>query len=191
MGCYVQAALCDATFHPRTERYHRSALLEVFSCRDGRWFMLSMVNQAREWPLLAACVGRPEWVDDPRFATPEARTANAAELTRGLEEIFITRCWLDWRARFMASGITFGPIAEPADHIDCPQVEANGLLPAFAGSSGLRTVDSPIRVAGTTKAPPRMAPRIGQHTRAILGEIGLKKVEIDRMAEAGAIEIQD
>ncbi len=189
MGCYVQAALCDAKFHPRSQRYHRSALLEVFRCRDDRWFMLSIVNHTREWPLLAACVGHPEWTSDARFSTPEARSANAAQLTRALEEIFAGRDWSDWRARFMASGITFGPIAEPADHIACPQVEANGLLPALAGASGLRTVDSPIRVAGAAKIPPRMAPRIGEHTRAILAELGLTPPEIERMAQNGAVEI--
>ena len=191
MGCFLQAALCDATFHPRTQRYQRSALLEVYRCRDGRWFMLSIVNHTREWPLLAACVGRPEWVEDPRFASPQARQVHAEELTRGLEEIFARHDWNEWRERFLASGITYGPIAEARDHLDCPQVEANGLLPAFAGASGLRTVDSPIRVADAPKVPPRMAPQIGQHTRAILAELGLSAMQIEGMAASGAVEILD
>jgi crotonobetainyl-CoA:carnitine CoA-transferase CaiB-like acyl-CoA transferase len=189
MGCYLQATLCDATFHPRTQRYQRSALLEVYRCRDDRWFMLSMVNHVREWPLLAACVGKPEWASDPRFETAEGRAANAEVLTRGLEEIFLRHDWDVWRTRFLASGITYGPIAEPADHVDCPQVEANGLLPAFAGSSGLRTVDSPIRLADEPKVTPRMAPNIGEHTRAILDELGLSAAQIERMAKSGAVEI--
>ena len=191
MGCYVQAALCDAKFQPRTQRYHRSPLLEVFRCRDERWFMLSIVNQVREWPLLAACVGHPEWTSDARFATVEARAANAETLTREMEEIFARHDWSEWRARFMASGITYGPIAEPADHLDCPQVEANGILPELAGANGLRTVDSPIRVADVTKVTPRMAPRIGQHSRAILSELGLTPQQVDAMAKAGAVEIRD
>jgi crotonobetainyl-CoA:carnitine CoA-transferase CaiB-like acyl-CoA transferase len=191
MGCYLQAALCDAKFHQRTQRYHRSALLEVYRCRDDRWFMLSMVNHTREWPLLAACIGRPGWANDPRFATPEARTANAGHLTRALEEIFIADDWDAWRTRFLASGITYGPIAELTDHLDCPQVEANGLLPAIAGASGLRTVDSPIRVAGAPKVTPRMAPHIGEHTLAILGELGLTTIEIEAMADSGAVEFPD
>jgi len=191
MGCYLQAALVDATFQPRAERYHRSALLEVYRCRDHRWFMLSMVNQAREWPLLAACVGKPEWAADPRFATPEARASNADQLTRGLEHIFLERDWHDWRDRFMAAGITFGPIAEPQDHRDCAQVAANGLLPAFEDLAGVRTVDSPIRVVDEPKVAPRMAPRIGQHSLKILRELGISAGEIESMRESGAVSVED
>ena len=191
MGCYLQAALVDATFQPRAERYHRSALLEVYRCRDHRWFMLSMVNQAREWPLLAACVGKPDWAADPRFATPEARASNADQLTRGLEHIFLERDWHDWRDRFMAAGITFGPIAEPQDHRDCAQVAANGLLPAFEDLAGVRTVDSPIRVVDEPKVAPRMAPRIGQHSLNILRELGISAGEIESMRESGAVSFED
>ena len=187
VGCYLQAHLCAAEFQPRVERYRRSALLETFRCRDGRWFMFSMVNHAREWPLLATCVGRPEWIDDPRFVSPEARTANAEALTRSLEEIFLTRDWHDWRARFMAAGITYGPISEIGDHVDCPQVAANGLLPEIAGMNGLRTVDSPIRLDDEIKTTPRLAPSVGEHSLAILEELGLSQDDVERMRASGAV----
>jgi crotonobetainyl-CoA:carnitine CoA-transferase CaiB-like acyl-CoA transferase len=131
-------------------------------------------------------VGKPEWINDPRFATPEARTENAEELTRALEEIFLKRDWPEWRQIFTEAGITFGPIAEVADHISCPQVAANGLLPAFADGGGIRTVDSPIRLAGEIKTQPRIAPDIGQHSHAILRELGLSQSEVAKMFESGA-----
>ena len=187
VGCYLQARLCDAEFLPRVERYYRSPLLETFRCRDERWFLLSIVNQVKEWPLLARCVGHPEWIDDPRFAEPEGRTANAEGLTRALEEIFLTRDWHDWRTRFIEAGITFGPIAELEDHVDCPQVAANGLLPEIAGMSGLRTVDSPIHVKGEAKQTPRAAPAVGEHSQRILEELGLAASEIERLKKAGAV----
>ena len=191
MGCYVQAALCGATFQPRTPRYKRSALLEVYRCRDDRWFMFSMVNQQREWPQLLACVGKPEWERDPRFATQEGRLAHCEELTRALEDIFAGRDWEYWKALFLERGVTFGAIAEPQDHFDCPQVAANGMLPELAGMNGLRTVDSPIRIDGETKVAPRKAPRIGEHTNAILVELGYSADEVGRMSEGGAVEIAE
>jgi len=191
VGCYLQAALCDAEFLPRVERYHRSPLLETFRCRDERWFLLSIVNQVREWPLLATCVGHPEWIDDPRFATPEGRTANAGELTRAFEVIFATRDWHDWRTRFIEAGITFGPIAELEDHVDCPQVAANGLLPEISGMDGLRTVASPIHLKGETKTTPRKAPYVGEHSQRILEELGLSGSEIERLKTTGAVAIAE
>lgn len=187
MGCYLQAALCGATFQPRTPRYRRSALLEVYRCRDDRWFMFSMVNQQREWPLLLACIGKPDWESDPRFATPEARLAHAEALVRALEDIFAGEDWEHWKALFLEKGVTFGPIAEPQDHLDCPQVAANGLLPGFDGMDGLRTIDSPIRIDGEAKVTPRMAPRIGEHTDAILRELGYSAADAERLKASGSV----
>ncbi|MEQ8266051.1 MAG: CoA transferase [Parvibaculum sp.] len=183
---WMQAVLCDADFSVRLRRGQRGALTELYKCRDGRWFMLAMLNQAREWPLFASCIGRTEWLGDPRFATPEARKANAPELVLLLEEIFVTADWADWRERFVTAGITFGPIAQPSDHLDCPQVAACGLLPEITDAAGLRTIDSPIRIAGEDKTAPRRAPGIGEHTRDILASFGFSAADIDRMIRSGA-----
>ena len=155
-------------------------------CRDGRWFMLALLNYLREWPLLAGCIGHPEWVDDPRFPTPEARKENATILLKSLEDIFVTADWPEWRERFTEAGITFGPIAQPDDHLHCQQVAANNMLPEIDGAGGLRTIDSPIRLANEEKVAPRRAPSIGEHTRGILSGIGVAEADIDKMIASGA-----
>jgi len=107
----------------------------------------------------------------------------------GIVAFFLTRDWHDWRQRFIEAGITFGPIAELEDHVDCPQVEANGLLPKIADMGGLRTVASPIHLKDEMKTTPRRAPRVGEHSQRILEELGLSKSEIERLKAAGAVEI--
>ena len=184
-GCYMQAVLCGADLSIRLQRGQRGAVTEIYRCKDDRWFMLAMLNQAREWPLLLECIGKPEWASEPRFATPQERRANAPELLRELEQVFLARNWLEWRALFLKAGITYGPIAQPADHVQCPQIAANDMLPEFADEAGLRTVDSPIRIAGETKQRPQMAPAIGEHTRAVLSEFGVAARDIDRMIAEG------
>lgn len=185
-GCWMQAAICDADFSVRLQRGMRGALTEIYPCKDNRWFMLVLLNQQREWPLLCDAVGRPEWQSDPRFATPDLRKQNTPALITLLEDVFKTRDWAEWRGIFQKAGITYGPIAQSGDHLSCPQVEANGMLPEFAGEDGLRTVDSPIRIAGVDKPKPRMAPAIGEHTRTILAELGCSQTEIDGLIAAGA-----
>ena len=185
-ACYMQAALCDADMSVRLERGMRGPLTELYACKDGRWFMLVLLNQAREWPLLLDCIGKPEWASDPRFLTPTDRRTNAPALLHELEKIFATRDWLDWRAIFVKAGITFGPIARPADHMSCPQVAANNFLPEFADEKGLRTIDSPFHLAGETKQTPHMSPAIGQHTSNILAEVGLGAAEIKQLIDEGA-----
>lgn len=183
---WMQAVLFDADFSIRPRRGERGALTELYRCRCGRWFMLAILNYTREWPLLAESIGKREWLDDPRFATHEARLAHAAELVVLLDEVFRTRDWPNWQVAFQNAGITFGPIAQSVDQLDDPQVRANDFLPEIAGTQGLRTVDSPIYVAGEKKNTPKRAPAIGEHTRAVLGDLGFDEAAIERMIAAGA-----
>ncbi|HWF77546.1 MAG TPA: CoA transferase [Caulobacteraceae bacterium] len=171
-GCQVQAALCDLELVPRGERGQRNPMVEYYETADGRAFTLAIVNAPREWPLLAAAVGKPEWLDDELFATPVARFQNADLLTTLLSEIFAAEPWSHWDARLSAAGITFGLVGRITDHPSDPQLEANRLLPEFVDGLGLKTLDSPFQIVGETKVPPRMAPDIGQHTVQIIEEFG-------------------
>jgi len=171
-GCQVQAALCGLELPPRGERGTRSPLVEFYETADGRHFNLVLVNAPREWPLLARALGRQEWLDDPRFATPTARMENAKILTTLLSETFLAQPWTHWHALLSETGITFGFVGRIADHASDPQIAANDLLPEFVDGGGLKTLDSPFQIAGETKLLPRMAPRVGQHTRLLREEFG-------------------
>ena len=71
-------------------------------------------------------------------------------------------------------------MASVYDHLSDDQIDANGLFPQIE-DSWLRTVDSPFQIQGETKAPPRMAPEIGEHTRALLTELGCSPAELDAL----------
>jgi formyl-CoA transferase len=147
-------------------------MVEYYETSDGRAFMLAIINAPREWPLLVAALGRPEWLDDPLFASPLSRFQNADLLTALLSEIFAAEPWSVWDRRLSEAGITFGLVGRITDHPSDPQLDANHLLPEFVDGLGLKTLDSPFQVVGVAKAPPRMAPAIGQHTDQILEEFG-------------------
>jgi formyl-CoA transferase len=180
-GCQVQAALCGYELMARPRRGERGALNERYRAGDAREFIVSSTNPARDWPLLAAAVGHGEWLTDPLFATPEARLANGPVLVGRFDEIFAERPFDHWAKVLSDGDVTFGIVGSVYDHIADEQIEANGLFPQFV-DSWLRTVDSPFHVAGEDKAPPRMAPGIGEHTRALLTEFGCSPAEIDALA---------
>jgi len=82
----VQAALCGAKVEPRPAREDAvSALANVYRCADGRWFLLNLVQDERDWPPLLAALGRPDLGADPRFATGPARRAHARALVQALD----------------------------------------------------------------------------------------------------------
>jgi crotonobetainyl-CoA:carnitine CoA-transferase CaiB-like acyl-CoA transferase len=183
-SCQVQGALCGYELTGRGPRGSRGAMTESYTTLDGRDFILVTTNPARDWPLLARCLGHPEWLEDPRFATPMERFANGAILVGLLEAIFATDVWEAWRDRLNAGGVTFGIVAKVDDHIADAQLDANAMLPEFVDGYGLRTVDSPFHLDGETKLAPRMAPSIGQHTREILEEFGVSAADIEVLAAA-------
>jgi crotonobetainyl-CoA:carnitine CoA-transferase CaiB-like acyl-CoA transferase len=180
-GCQVQAALCGYELTARPERGARGALNEIYRAADDRWFIVASTNPARDWPLLAKAAGHAEWLDDPLFATPEARLANAPLLVSRFDETFAEQPFEHWAQVLSAGDVTFGIVGAVYDHLADDQIEANGLFPEIEGS-WLRTVDSPFQVAGEAKAPPRMAPAIGEHTRELLAEFGCSPAEIDALA---------
>jgi len=181
-SCQVQAALCGYELTGRPARGARGVMGEAYKTADGRAFILTTTNPARDWPLLARAMGHPEWLQDARFATPADRMANIAALVGLLDELFAGDTWEVWRARLEAGGVTFGIVGRVDDHIADPQVLANDLLPEFEDGYGLRTVDSPFQILGEEKLAPKMAPSIGQHTRQILEECGLAAAEIEALA---------
>jgi len=187
-SCAVQAALCGVPLAPRPPRGQRGAMGEMYQCKDGRWFILAIANPGREWPLLCGALGHPEWIDDPRYATPEQRFAQAPQMTAMFEAIFATQDWAHWRDVLTNATVTFGAVGRIHDHADDPQIAANNFLPAFADNPALRTIDSPFAIAGEAKAQPLMAPDIGADTSPILEECGMSERAIAAMLARGAAE---
>ena len=180
-GIYNQAALCGANFVENTGRGTKGALAEKYKCKDGRWFILVMLNEEREWPLLLKCLKRKDVNDDKRFNTRESRAKNSLELMKILDEEFLSKDWGQLRELFEKSGVTFGSISEPYDHINDQQISDNEFFTKFTDKEDLLTVDSPIFMKDEKKRKPQTAPEIGEHTRQILEELNYDKNEIDKL----------
>ena len=180
-GIYNQAALCGANFVENTGRGTKGALAEKYKCKDGRWFILVMLNEEREWPLLLRCLKREEVNDDKRFNTREGRAKNSLELMKILDEEFLSKDWGQLKELFEKSGVTFGSISEPYDHINDQQISDNEFFTKFTDKEDLLTVDSPIFMKDEKKRKPQTAPEIGEHTRQILEELDYNETEIDKL----------
>ena len=180
-GIYNQAALCGANFLENTGRGTKGALAEKYKCKDGRWFILVMLNEEREWPLLLRCLKREDINDDKRFNTREGRAKNSLELMTILDEEFLSKNWGQLKELFEKSGVTFGSISELYDHINDQQIADNEFFTKFTDKEDLLTVDSPIFMKNEKKRKPQTAPEIGEHTRQILEELNYDKTEIEKL----------
>ena len=185
-GFMAQAALCGARFIDRPRREEAlNALTNYYQCRDGRWLILTIVNE-RQWPIVAKCIGREDLVTDPRFATNRDRAANAVTLTSIFDEVFATRDRAEWRETLSANGIVFDVVASAQDIGSDEQLLANDILIPFEGDTTL-TVTSPIFMEGQQKVKPRHPPTVGQHSDAVLREAGYDEESIKRLRQDGAV----
>jgi crotonobetainyl-CoA:carnitine CoA-transferase CaiB-like acyl-CoA transferase len=129
--------------------------------------------------------GRPELAADSRYATMPGRITNRAALIPLLREILRERPSARWLTELEAGNVPCGPINNYKEVFEDPQVRHRGLKVEIPHPSGVPrpTVASPMRFSGTPveyKLPP---PRLGEHTREVLGSLlGLADGELDRLA---------
>jgi crotonobetainyl-CoA:carnitine CoA-transferase CaiB-like acyl-CoA transferase len=186
-GVLAQAKLCGAQFQPRRPRERAlNAVTNHYRCKDGRWLMLSLLNEERQWPVLARCMGREDLVADPRFATRADRHARSIELIAIFDEVFASRDLSEWRAILDGNGLVFGVIGILDDIPTDTQMIENDVLVPFENDTML-TINSPIWIEGSDKVKPRRPPEIGEHSEEILREAGYDETAIRNLKGSGAV----
>jgi crotonobetainyl-CoA:carnitine CoA-transferase CaiB-like acyl-CoA transferase len=186
-GVLAQAKLCGARFQERRPRERAlNAMTNHYRCQDGRWLILSLLNEERQWPPLARCLGREDLIDDTRFATKADRHARSLELIAIFDQIFATRDLADWRAALDGNGLVFGVIGILDDIPHDKQMIDNEVLVPFENDA-LLTINSPIWVDGSEKVKPKRPPDIGEHSEEILREAGYDEAAIQNLKASGAV----
>ena len=186
-GVLAQAKLCGATFQERRPRERAlNAVTNHYKCRDGRWLILSLLNEERQWPALARCIGREDFVTDPHFATKAGRHARSVELIKIFDEIFATRDLADWRKILDGNGLVFGVVGILDDIPSDKQMLENDVLVPFEGD-GMLTINSPIWVDGAGKKQPHHPPGVGEHSDEVLRAAGYDEASIRQLRAAGIV----
>ncbi|HSE04351.1 MAG TPA: CoA transferase [Methylomirabilota bacterium] len=162
---------------------------EAFRAKDG--FVNVVLMNPEQWGRFCAALGDPGMETDPRFADNPARLANHAAFKARVEAILGTASAAEWVARLEAGGIAAGPIYEFHEVFEDPQVRHLGLVAEVdqPGAGKVRMLTFPGRASGTPPRIARPAPLLGQHTAEVLGELGLSREEIDRLAAASVIAL--
>jgi len=184
----VQGILCGVRTDVRPPREEAiSALANMYRCRDGRWFMLTITGDERHWEPFARGIGREDLLADPRFAGTADRRANARLLTALLDEQFATKDWAAWSSILEKTGVAFGVVGTLDDIPHDRQMrDIEALVPFADGAcAGALTVSSPLTIEGQSKAPARRAPDLGEHSVEVLREAGFTPSEVEAMLASG------
>jgi crotonobetainyl-CoA:carnitine CoA-transferase CaiB-like acyl-CoA transferase len=173
-----------------TTRLPRSAHPSLTPCqlyrtRDG-WIYI-MCNKEKFWPALCDRLGRREWIEDARFRRFPDRLQHRALLTEVLDAELSQRTTAEWLAHF-AGAVPAAPINDLAQALENPFVTEHGRLQTLPHPTrgSFRMVAPPVRCPGD-EAPARPAPGLGEHTEALLGELGYDAARIRALRDAGVI----
>ena len=157
---------------------------QLYPTSDG-WIFI-MCNKEKFWPTLCELVKQPDWVSDPRFRNFADRLANRDALTELLDEALAKRSSADWLSRFGGS-VPAAPVNDIAQALDNPFVTEHGRLQTLTHPSAgeYRLVAPPVRSAQTP--PSRPAPALGEHTDALLTELGYDAGRLQKLRASGVI----
>ena len=158
-----------------------------FRAGSGNEVLLGVQND-REWEKFCTqVVQHPELTDDPRFASNAGRSAQQDTLREIIEASFASLTAEEVIARLDTAGIANARMNHMAGLWSHAQLRARDRWREVETPAG--PVPALLPPGGIGDAPPRMdpVPELGQHSRAILRELGYEDAQIDALARDGAI----
>jgi len=155
--------------HPRNAPY------QAFRAQDG-YFAMAAGND-RLWRAVCAGMHRSDLAEDPRFASTSLRAQNQEALRDLLEADFTKRPVEHWLGVFAEIGVPCTPINTYSQVLADPQVAHMGWVSpvTLPGGAKTRTFGSPLRMTHATFDVYRNPPALGEHTHAVLAELGIER----------------
>jgi crotonobetainyl-CoA:carnitine CoA-transferase CaiB-like acyl-CoA transferase len=166
-------------------------ILDAFATKDG--YLNMQVVREHQFAALVTLIGRPEWVDDPRFAE---RLGWAEYLESDIRPAI--EAWLADKTRLEAThllsdvGIAAGPVHTSPEIIADEHVAKRHMIVEMERTDGVADPvlipGNPVKLSAVAQGPETRIPWVGEHTTEVLqAELGLSGVELDQLRADGVI----
>jgi CoA:oxalate CoA-transferase len=165
-------------------RHPTAVPFQAFPTADGYLVLALAWGVPNQWALLCAELDMPELIDDERFATSQARSANHGELEPLLNEAFLKRTTDEWITALQQYGMPCGPLNDIPSAAAMPQVAAREMLvPVPHHTIGeMLLPNTPVKLSRTPGGIKGTSPDMGQDTREVMSELlGLDRDEIEAL----------
>lgn len=162
----------SGTAHPLIAPY------QTYGCSDGE-IAIGGANQGN-WERLARVLGRPEWLDDQRFATGASRLAHRGELADLIGAVLRSDKVDVWVSRLDEAGVPAGPVNSIGEALEHEQTRSNAMVIDAAHPDGgtTRALGLPVTLGERSEPARSAAPRLGQHSEELLREFDFSEEEI-------------
>ena len=168
-----------------------AALYEIYriwQTADGH--LIYFNASPKETHGLYRALGHPEWIDEPRFNAPQSlMPENREELGRLIMASLEKRNTADLVSSMVAEDVPVGPVHSLEDVIEDPQIRHNGVVfeaehPVYGR---IRQANPAARFSVTPQAAGALPPLLGEHTDAVLEELGISESDRSALREAGVV----
>ncbi len=159
---------------------------DVFRTKDG-WIILQVMSNPK-FATLCKLMGKDELTSDPRFASDNLRGDNSVALNEHVQDWCAGLTSDECVDALSAVRLCASPVLSPAAALRHPQVAAHSSRHEVRYEEA--GIEAPLFMPlknGSAQKTPAPAPRLGQHTRPILAEVGYSAAEIDGFIDAGII----
>jgi crotonobetainyl-CoA:carnitine CoA-transferase CaiB-like acyl-CoA transferase len=176
--------LCSGVIPGRLGNQHPNIVpYQVFSAMDGE--LVVAVGNDEQFKRFAAALGRPVLAEMDEFIHNENRIENKTKLIPICEELLSKKTKQEWKEILDAAGIPNGPINTVREMFDDPQIKAREMVVEMDHPliKDLKLTGSPIKLS---KSPVKMRhhpPLYGEHTEAVLEQIGYQPDEIKKFKQ--------
>ena len=166
--------------------YQRLLARKPYPTRDG--YLCVLVYNDKQWKSFLGAIGRPELMQDPRYATQASRAANIRDIYAFLTELFRTRTTAEWISLLEGADIPVAPMNSVEDVVHDPHLNQSGFFVTenHPSEGGLRAMRTPTNWSESQPGTPRPAPRLGEHSAEVLREAGYSDSQIADLAKNGA-----
>ena len=161
---------------------------EIYETSDGRWLQFTFIRTDEEVRHLFTILGIAQLLDEPQFATTRARLEAAEALTTRLRPVLSTKTAAEWMAVFKAEDVPASLVGSVHDLPDDPQLVANGIVTKPVDDVGADyVINHPVNVDAIHRVGVKKAPEVGEHTDAVLAELGYDAEAIRGLRGQGVV----
>ncbi len=159
-------------------RHATIAPYETFTTADGE--IVIAVGNDEIWKRFCPAAGLPELAGNPRFATNKDRMANYDEMRPLIDRVFRTATNAEWIARLNAAGVPNGEVRDIGQMLNDPHLAAREMVQTLMHPTigATRVIGAPIKLSDTPASLRAAPPVLGQHTDAVLAELGYSPAEV-------------
>ena len=204
-GCHVSASLFETTAFlvgqhmaqyavtgtpaaPMPARVSAWAVYDVFEAKDDMIF-IGVVSDG-QWAAFCKAFGLSDWENDDTLKANNERVKRRDEIIPRLRELFKSLSQSELMTKLDETGLPYAPISKPQDLFEDPHLNASGGLVdiELPGGGEIRLPALPVAIDGERPGVSLNPPKIGEHSKTVLSELGVSEKEFAELQEAGIVD---